>query len=61
MGVRYNIDAVDKVLDVLARDGADTGKLLRIRSGALAGRPQDLALLRELAEQAGVLGLLEGR
>jgi hypothetical protein len=59
MGVRYDIDAVDRVLDVLARDGMNTSRLLTLRSAVLAGDPKALVELRELADTSGITALLE--
>jgi hypothetical protein len=61
MGARYGIDQIDAVLDVLALDGLPTDRLLGLRRDVLAGVPDSISELEELAAQAGASGLLAGR
>lgn len=58
MGVRYDSEAVDQVLDVLAKDGHPEGALLRLRRDVLAGDPAAEKRLYEFALIAGVAGKL---
>jgi hypothetical protein len=58
MGVRYDSEAVDEVLDVLAKDGHPEGALLRLRRDVLAGDPAAEERLYRFAVTAGVAGKL---
>lgn len=59
MGNRYQLEAVDKVLDVLAADGGSLMQLLTLRSRVLANEPAALDEILSLANGAGIGHLLE--
>lgn len=57
--MNYSIDSIDNLLEQLAGDGVATDVLLGLRRDVLAGDPVASSRLTRLADQYGLLAVLD--